>query len=107
MAEVLHIDIKNHVTTNKLIPNRHLFVFIQDLECNTYILYLLSDRILPEVVTVLFVKFKRMLCRLGHLDYKFMYLIEVTRTSLLYQINDVRPLFDHVRHPPIKGKLTV
>ena len=83
-AEVLHIDIKNHVTTNKFILNRHLLVFIQDLECNTYILHLLSDRILPEGVTVLFVKFKRMLCRLWNLDSKFMCLLEVTRTSLLY-----------------------
>ena len=72
-----------------------------------YILHLLSNIIFPEGVTVLFVKFKRMLCRLVRLDSKLMCLLEVTRTSLLYQRNDVRPLLDHMRHPPIKVRLTV
>ena len=105
--EIFHFHVENNVATNKLLPNWHLFVFIQYLERNSYALHLFINGVRPKGIAISLVNIEWMLCRLRHLDSKFVSFLKVTRTSLFNKRNDMRPFLNYVRHISVKGRLTV
>ena len=92
---------------NKLVSNPHLFVFIQYLERNLYVPHLFRNGVIPKGVVIFLVNIECVLCRLRHLDLKFVIFLKVTRTSLLNKRNYMRPFLNQVHHLTVKGRLAV
>jgi hypothetical protein len=99
--EILHLDIKDHVTPDILVGWGNLFVPIQYFEYNSDILHLLPYRILPESVAIFFIKPHTVIPTLLDINSK---LVSTLVIPLCYSINDPAAILEHIWNPPNKSR---
>jgi hypothetical protein len=95
--EILHLDIKDHVTAILLVGWRNIVIIIQYLKCNAEILHILPYCILPKSVVILLVKSDAVIPTLRDFNSKLVSPLVVTFGNIS---NDATALLQHMWDPP-------
>jgi hypothetical protein len=99
-AEVFHLHVKDHVAPYFLVGCRDSLFAIQDLECNTDVIHLFPECVLPQSVAILLIQFHSFIPFLGNLDPTLMSAFVV---PLGHHGNDSVPLLQYMGYQPSKS----
>ncbi len=86
-----------------MIANRCRLPVKEDFEGDTIILHFLSNGISPEGIAILFVQLKSFSDGLRHFNAKFVGPFEILWIPFLYEQDNLVPLFDDMRNPPVES----
>ena len=95
-----HIDIKYHMATSFLISYRNMPPILQYFKGYTYLVHLFCIGILPQSLSIIFVKRYGFFYIVGNLNSK---LVVTFPNSGIHQINDAISILKSIRHQPRKG----
>ena len=101
--KILHLDIKDHVTTNVLMIRWPDNAIPKDIKCNMRISHLLLDCIMPKGSTCGFVNGVSILNRFREFNPKLMCMLMVLSTLALNQGDNPVSLLEDLTHPPVES----
>jgi hypothetical protein len=101
-AKFFHLHIKDHVTSYFLVGWRDSLFTIYDLECNTDVIHIFPDCILPEIVAIFLIQFHSFTPCLGDLNPK---LVSAFVVPLVHRGNCPVTLLQDMGYPPSKCRL--
>ena len=88
LSEVFHLDVDNHVASDKRIANWNHLLIVEDLKGCTYVLHFLGNGIVPKGIAIGCVKEARLLGRFGQKDTELVRTLQVTGMLLLHKGNN-------------------
>jgi hypothetical protein len=98
-----HFDVEYHVAGYLLIADWCRLYVKEDIESNANVLHFLGNGIGPEGIAILLVKFKGFFDGLRHFNAKVMGPFQVLKAAFPHKRNNVIPLPQNMRNPPVEG----